>query len=138
VKETHRNNGETVEYRAGGLLDPSPIELNTGMMPETPHWRPSIFMHRWASRITLDITAIRMERLQDISEADATAEGVEQMHIGNEPACVWRDYQLKGDTHFACTCARESYRTLWESINGRDSWAGNPWVWVISFRRATA
>ena len=74
-------------------------------------WRPSIFMPRWASRITLEITKIRVERLQDISDADSHAEGCAT------PA----------------TAARSHFRNLWESINGPGSWAANPWVWVIGF-----
>ncbi|MDO9596701.1 MAG: hypothetical protein Q7J47_03175 [Azoarcus sp.] len=74
--------------------------------------RPGMFMPRAASRILLEITAIRVERLQDISHADAMAEGV-----------AWDD-------------AVHDYSTLWEQINGRGSWAANPWVWVIEFRRA--
>jgi hypothetical protein len=77
-------------------------------------WRPSIFMPRWASRITLEVTAVRVERLQDISEADCCAEGV------GSP--ITRD------------CKRPKYERLWEEINGKGSWAANPWVWVISFR----
>jgi hypothetical protein len=76
-------------------------------------WRPSIFMPRWASRILLEITAVRIERLQDISNADALAEGVE----------------LRGEMR-----PWAIYRELWESINGRGSWEVNPWVWVIEFR----
>ena len=77
-------------------------------------WRPSIHMPRWASRITLEITGVRVERLQDISEADAQAEGVY-----TDPACP----------------AYDGYRVLWEQINGAGSWEANPWVWVVEFRR---
>jgi hypothetical protein len=82
-------------------------------------WKPSIHMFRWASRITLEITGVRVERLQGISEADAIAEGVECCsgwigHAG-EPRRIFCD--------------------LWKSINGPESWAANPWVWVVEFRR---
>ena len=77
-------------------------------------------MPRWASRINLEITGIRVERLQEISEADAKAEGA-------TPAIVGADLDhLK---------YRAGYQTLWEQINGPGSWAANPWVWVIEFRR---
>lgn len=76
--------------------------------------RPSIHMPRWASRITMEITGVRVERLQDISEADAVAEGV-----FTDPACP----------------AYDAYRSLWESIHGPGSWDANPWVWVIEFQR---
>lgn len=91
--------------------------------------RPSIFMPRWASRILLKITDVQVERLQDISEADAVAEGVEKHK--DEPEW-WRDY-YNGPENL-CPFAVHSYATLWESINGKGSWDANPWVWVISFR----
>ena len=79
-------------------------------------WRPSIHMPRWASRILLEITDVRVERVQDISDRDARDEGAE--HIGDcEGAYV------------------AGFRRLWEAINGDDSWAENPWVWVVTFRR---
>jgi hypothetical protein len=82
-------------------------------------WKPSIHMPREASRITLEITDIRAERLDDISEADAMAEGV-----------PWRDVAgLAGHT------SRKLFKTLWESIYGEESWAENPWVWVVVFKR---
>ena len=81
-------------------------------------WRPSIHMPRWASRILLEVVSVRVERLNDISEADANAEGC------NEPA---RDQDW--------TQCRRWYRALWDQINGTGSWEANPWVWVISFKR---
>lgn len=98
-------------------------------------WRPSIHMPRWASRITLEITAVRVERLQAISEADAKAEGVEPWVVGDG---FWRDYGLTADQEEVgappLPSARDSFRSLWESINGAGSWAANPWVWVVEFR----
>ncbi|HGE6721926.1 TPA: hypothetical protein ACGB01_002122 [Serratia marcescens] len=83
-------------------------------------WRPSIHMPRWASRITLEITAVRVERLNDISEEDAKAEGVApSQHIITPPEALYRVGFLK----------------LWQSIYGEESWRVNPWVWVIEFRR---
>ena len=83
---------------------------------EDVRWRPSIHMPRWASRILLEITDVRVERVQDISDRDARDEGAE--HIGDcEGAYV------------------AGFRRLWEAINGDDSWAENPWVWVVTFRR---
>jgi hypothetical protein len=92
-------------------------------------WVPSIFMPRWASRITLEITGVRVERLQDISEEDAKAEGVERLADRIvRPGSVPVDYiEL---SH------RDYFRDLWQSINGPDSWAANPWVWAIDFARA--
>lgn len=91
-------------------------------------WRPSIHMPRWASRITLDITGVRVERMYDISEDDARAEGVEQLRGG-----FWRHYQPGWTQHQLS--ARGSFVTLWKSIYGDESWQANPWVWVIEFKR---
>lgn len=93
-------------------------------------WKPSIHMPRWASRITLEVTGVTVERLRDISEADAFAEGIETSSNG----VYFMDY-----THgIANACKPEfSFMTLWESINGKGSWDVNPWVWVVSFERVT-
>lgn len=93
-------------------------------------WRPSIHMPRWASRITLEITGVRVERLQNISEVDAKAEGV-------DPIMAWRT----GEPVERFGLPRMTpvpvmrYARLWESINGPGSWAANPWVWVVEFKR---
>lgn len=92
-------------------------------------WKPSIHMPRAASRITLEVVGVRVERLQDISEADAVAEGIER-----SGECNWRDYLDHPHNDF--TSARRSYRSLWEQINGPGSWGANPWVWVVEFKRA--
>jgi hypothetical protein len=85
-------------------------------------WRPSIFMPRWASRILLEITSVRVERVQEISDSDAFAEGIQT--AVNEG--------LRGDG-----TARGSFRDLWDSINAARGygWDVNPWVWVVEFRR---
>ena len=82
---------------------------------------PSIFMPCWASRITLEITGVRVERLNDIIEQDAEAEGIQFI----------RDYPDADET----LTAKQLYSFLWDSINGEGSWDLNPWVWVIEFRR---
>jgi hypothetical protein len=87
-------------------------------------WKPSIHMPRWASRITLEITGVRVERLQDISDADAKSEGCWYGHGGGEP-----DFAVNPSDHFP---------TLWASIYGEESWQANPWVWVIEFKRVEA
>jgi hypothetical protein len=125
-------------------------------------WCTPIYMPRWASRITLEITGVRVERLQEISEHDAKAEGIDplftdddmaarpelafcrgkwsnylwhghhgQYGMGNAKSDAW-PYQFSGYDK-----ARDSYSSLWESINGPGSWDANPWVWIVSFRRIT-
>lgn len=89
--------------------------------------RPSIFMPRWASRITLEITNVKVEHLQDISEEDARKEGVSAwMQTDDFPGLSY------SDPHPG---ARGVFSKLWESIYGEDSWDLNPWVWAILFRR---
>lgn len=86
-------------------------------------WFPSIHMPRIASRILLEITDVRVERLQDISEDDAIAEGVSNTE------------SFKGIGVDDEMANRYAYRELWQSINGQGSWDINPWVWVIEFKR---
>lgn len=95
-------------------------------------YKPSIHMPRWASRILLEITDVRVERLQDISDEQAEAEGIE----GCIPSCQG-PYDEHGNPE--CDCMnltyKQSFQALWESINGRKSWDANPWVWVVEFKR---
>lgn len=91
---------------------------------------PSIHMPRWASRLTLIVTDVRIERLQDISEADAIAEGVEV--ASTDPA--WPGYRDYGNDAVMNPTAKGSYRTLWDHINGDGSWTANPWIVAYSFR----
>ncbi|MDP9037816.1 MAG: hypothetical protein M3O02_00915 [Acidobacteriota bacterium] len=88
------------------------------------HWKPATHMPRWASRITLEITEIRVQRLQEISEADAVAEGTRIDHM---PIDVSR---MPYPTHIDCG----RFAAAWESINGSGSWDANPWVWAVSFK----
>lgn len=91
-------------------------------------WKPSIHMPRWASRILLEIVSVRVERLQDISEDDAQAEGIAY----SERFC---GYCIGEAEHFNSHDPRQSYFSLWEAINGAGSVIANPWVWVVEFRR---
>ena len=95
--------------------EPRPIEKR----PDCWRVRPSIHMPRWVSRISLEVTGVRVERLQDISRGDAMAEGCPfpNMAQGDDP--------------------RQWYSHLWEQINGPGSWDANPWVWVVEFKRVT-
>jgi len=99
-------------------------------------FKPSIHMPRWASRITLEITKVRIERLQNITDSDAVREGIER--VGGEFSCSpWRNYRIgeRGEMNMHCSAPTRSFMTLWESIHGVDSWSKNPYVWVIEFRR---
>lgn len=91
-------------------------------------WRPSIHMPRWASRILLEITGVRVERLQDISQADAISEGAPPSHPSID--AVSREY---GFPDFS----RSWFGQTWWHIYGKENWQANPWVWVIEFRRVT-
>lgn len=109
----------------------------------TPQWwkRPALFMPRAASRLLLEVTGVRVERLQEISDADAIAEGIEGCGVvinGRSQGRNWRDYSSRcEDPCEWFSSPIDSYRSLWESINGADSWAVNPWVWAVEFRRIT-
>lgn len=113
--------------------DVSPNQLPTDISVEYPatchidkllgRKRPSIHMPRWASRMILEITGIRVERLKDITPEDCSAEGC-------EPST--EAMSAHGDSRYALY---QSYFDLWEQINGKGSWDKNPWVWVIEFKR---
>ena len=106
------------------------IDNKTILRPREITWRPSIHMPRWASRISLGITSVRVERLQDISIEDAKAEGA----WGPDDSVVEKVANHFGIHHFD-TNPRLAYQMLWEQINGPDSWDANPWVWVVEFKR---
>jgi hypothetical protein len=114
VKETFRpcfDDGSGTAYRADRM---------EGTPERGGKWKPSIFMPRNRSRITLEIVSVRVERLNDISEQDAKAEGCEPSE--------------KVEMKDGSPCYSLPYRILWEHINGVGSWEKNPWVWVISFK----
>ncbi|MFG9570916.1 hypothetical protein ACEP4D_00060 [Pseudomonas aeruginosa] len=111
--------GEFIVYRA---TNPNAIYCRSSEGREYPvKWKPSIHMHRHSSRILLEITAVRVERLQDISDDQAIAEGIDTHPTG-----------FYGN---GCITAGGAFLELWESINGDGKWAANPWVWVIEFKR---
>ena len=100
---------------------------------KTKAWRPSIFMPRWASRITLEIVDVRVERVQDISEVDAMREGVARFEGPIKGVFLFQDYSKAG-WDVPVHTARESFRTLICSINGEEIWTRNEWVWVVGFK----
>ena len=96
------------------------------------YWKPSIFMPKAACRIRLQITNIRVERVQNITEADAIAEGIEFWYSDLFQETRYKDYMCPiSDWRTPIS----SYRSLWEKINGKGSWESSPWVWCISFKR---
>ena len=123
VREAFRqgDGSMSVHYRA------DPDEVSGGP------WRPSIHMPRWASRLTLEITDVRVQRLTEISEADARAEGMEFHDGGGVGHSGWRHSREYG---FVQETAVEAFRVAWRHINDkRAPWPSNPWVWAITFRR---
>ncbi|MGB4101028.1 MAG: hypothetical protein WBK91_03885 [Alphaproteobacteria bacterium] len=114
IKPSNMRKGEPILYEADTTV------VTTGcVMLDPGKLRPGIFMMRWMSRITLEITGVRVERLCGISEDTAIAEG---MRDRDEETDTWKS-------------AAEDFSELWESINGHGSWDANPWVWVIEFKR---
>ena len=130
VRETWRPKGHNFpignayEYRATAEQD---------LTPTDGPWKPSIFMPRAASRITLEVVSVRVERLQDLYEDDAIAEGIEPIYTDHGK--YFGNYGKEEIGHLLHPF--ESYRTLWTSINGPDSWESNPWVWVVEFKLVT-
>jgi len=126
-KQRDRNDGETSE------------KYDRYLTAFWRSWRPSIHMPRWASRLTLEVTEVRVQRLQEMSEEDARSEGVERLVEENG----WRNYgaeDLPGESVRYWATARESFQSLWGSINGKRpgcTWGAGPWVWCVSFRRVS-
>jgi len=125
--------GEPIRYPADEAV------RQTGCVMISPgKTRPSIHMPRWVSRILLEITEVRVERLQDISDAQALAEGIVGVDFRPDdgwPICT--GYMVGPDDGKSPleTTAAKAFAGLWSSINGADSWAANPWVWVVEFKR---
>lgn len=120
-QDPNYNDGEPIEYDYKATYNFGRMSDALGIKKQ---WRPSIHMPRLASRITLEITNIRVERLNDISEIDAQSEG-----------CNIECMRPTGDDNGSAIWGPNGFCALWESINGAGSWALNPWVWVIEFKR---
>lgn len=123
---------DAVAYKADKvILGPKGQHFNTnGIAFEKIKWRPSIHMRRDYSRLLLEVEDVRVERLLEISEQDAISEGVEQWPDGN-----WKSYGKYAGKY---SDARNSFLSLWNSINGENADVANPWVWVITFKRIEA
>lgn len=132
----------------GGIVCMSYAASEGGRIAEYPHakrfngpWRPSIFMTRWASRILLEITEVRVERLQEISEVDAIDEGIISVRNPEWDLKHFKEWKLSFDAAVGQRkkpplgpTPKQAYRALWKDINGAGSWDANPWVWVIEFK----
>ena len=133
----HRPDGDPWLYRADNQPVMVAKEDETAMLVWTHHKRqdhcPSMFMPRWASRITLEVAGVRCQRLQDITEKDARAEGIQVLPLQSEddPSAWW---QSSPGVHQDRT-ARGSFIQLWDSINGKGAWSRSGWVWAYSFRQ---
>ena len=129
VDDTQYGGGKWVDYRATPKFEAShPAGWDCAPNDaEALKWRPSIHMPRWASRILLEITDVRVERLNAISQEDAQAEGME--------LTGWRPTYSDPDSGGEVLTPYDNFAQLWESIYGEESWKANGWVWVISFKR---
>ncbi|HBR3279570.1 hypothetical protein JQ762_21950 [Klebsiella pneumoniae] len=123
VRETWNKYGGLLTYRA----DHDWIDDMRKETVCTAKWVPSIHMPRWASRILLEITDVRVEQLNAISQEDAQAEGME--------LTGWRPTYSAPDSGGEVMTPYDNFAELWSSIYGADSWRANPWVWVIEFKR---
>ncbi|MGG7716466.1 hypothetical protein PGN42_10400 [Klebsiella aerogenes] len=115
---------EFCQYAADGKPAPEYYDADDNLRHG---WRPSIHMPRWASRILLEITDVRVERLNAISQEDAQDEGME--------LTGWRPTYSDPDGGGEVWTPYDNFALLWESIYGEGSWKVNPWVWVIEFKR---
>lgn len=128
VRETFAKIGDNYIYKADECIEHKDVK-----------WKPSLFMPRDACRIYLEITDVRFERLNDISEVDAINEGIIPLLMSRqqkiEEGQLYMDYISKPTLLNEGLDPVNSYKSLWEKINGIGSWDGNPFVWVYNFKR---
>ena len=134
VDDTQYGGEKWVDYRATPKFEAS-YPAGWDCAPndaEALKWHPSIHMPRWASRILLEITNVRVERLNAISEEDAEAEGIDMEALYDSQDCYdcIADHNMTGRP-----TVTGAFKYLWESIYGAENWLANPWVWVIEFKR---
>ena len=140
VRETWAKLNSQYVYKADydNGVPANEIELPNGFTVDDAKWKPSIHMPKEACRLRLKIKSIKVERLMDISEQDAIAEGIRQrfggfINYANPGKIFTETYPFLSRKYSA---AQMSYLSLWEKINGENSFEENPWVWVIEFERA--
>jgi hypothetical protein len=134
VREAWRTLKEYDHLSPGKMPHDAPLQYETDGYRTAPDFTPGrfrqgLFMPRWASRMELEITDVQLQRLQDITEQDAAAEGVQVVRNGateNDYLADEEDKDLLG--------AVDLYRAVWESLHGMGSWEDNPWIWVVTFR----
>lgn len=125
VRETWTTEGHTTKHYA--------YRADHDSISNVGRWKPSIHMPKTAARIWLQVESVGVERLQDISEEDAISEGINWIDVEPEVGMrAYRDY-VNCENDFLTPI--QSYATLWQSINGPESWEQNPFVWVIKFKR---
>jgi hypothetical protein len=142
--DTERDDPTCIRYRADGKAlrfnyvhqGAAPTKIHgTEQWTDPAKWNSPLFLPRWASRITLEVKSIRAERLHDITEEDANAEGV-------RPGQRWADstYPPRSAEHRykVSETHREAYARAWNTIHGNDAWRANPWIWAIEFTRVEA
>lgn len=133
-------------YRAGGAVfigedneilgDCDELDMvSIDNFPANGRWKPSIFMPKKAARTWLKITALDFERLQDISEEDAKKEGI--FGVSKDSVLTKYTHTTDGKWQDLPRTAKKAFETLWQSINGKESWEANPWVWKIVFEKHT-
>jgi hypothetical protein len=129
VYDEHGDYKHKTWYKADNDLD-NWYDGNSDFPTDKIPWKPSLFMPKQACRLFLEVTEITVEQLNNISESDAINEGIEV--LGYDEGTVYKDYiNLHSETNDPIL----SYHTLWQKINGINSWNKNPWVWVIKFKK---
>jgi hypothetical protein len=112
-----------------------PLRIDTSDWSDPKRWRPSIHMPRWASRLSLDVVSVGVERLHDITEDDARREGIGPLWLQDgEQGCWYTGDPSKGAKMHART-ARDAFARLWSEVYGPSAWDANPWVWRVEFTR---
>jgi hypothetical protein len=134
VREAWRTLRDYDHLPPGKMAPDTPVLYEADRDRSVPSFEPGrlrqgMFMPRWASRMELEITDVRLQRLQDISEQDAAAEGVQVVRDG-----VTEDDYLADEEDEDLLGAVDLYRAVWESLHGVGSWDQNPWIWVVTIR----